>query len=390
MNIPIIYKNQSFNIKITDKTQLGDILENTLNQYRLMIHEIYGISFEDDNNKNVFLGNDDLPFHFSWSRFLQDYSTPSGFYLLGKDDKPPDSFSKTLTQRYIMFLSAKEDELIAKKFEMESYDDNYPSHAPSPMQIFNPNFFINMGNSSQSNPFNFVRFMPNENHPPPPEPENTNVENDTDNENISQNEQAEDDDNDDMPPLVPVDPVSPIPSSLPNTNHNLFNNIMNASSQNIFNILTQSTSNNNVESEVNENTADIERIFNISNTNTMNNYHTPSHNLGLMMENIQNIITNAFNDQVNNPDNMEDVAIVLSKEHINTLPTGKYGDLCKNYKIDSTQCGITLEEFTDETEITVLPCNHGYTTEAIEKWLTENSNKCPICRAEVMEGHAAM
>ena len=43
-------------------------------------------------------------------------------------------------------------------------------------------------------------------------------------------------------------------------------------------------------------------------------------------------------------------------------------------------CPITQETFNDEYEITILPCAHGFTTSAIEKWLETQCPECPICR----------
>ena len=41
---------------------------------------------------------------------------------------------------------------------------------------------------------------------------------------------------------------------------------------------------------------------------------------------------------------------------------------------------ITQDTFNDEYEITILPCAHGFTTSAIEKWLETKCPECPICR----------
>ena len=43
-------------------------------------------------------------------------------------------------------------------------------------------------------------------------------------------------------------------------------------------------------------------------------------------------------------------------------------------------CPISQEEFTDGDNITILPCNHGFTTGAVEKWLETQCPECPICR----------
>ena len=54
----------------------------------------------------------------------------------------------------------------------------------------------------------------------------------------------------------------------------------------------------------------------------------------------------------------------------------------KNEENTNIQCPIFCYEFEENEEIIKLPCNHNYNIEAITKWLTEESNTCPICRYE--------
>lgn len=46
----------------------------------------------------------------------------------------------------------------------------------------------------------------------------------------------------------------------------------------------------------------------------------------------------------------------------------------------NTTCPIFHMDFEENDEITVLPCNHGFTTEAIEKWISDEKAECPVCR----------
>ena len=45
-----------------------------------------------------------------------------------------------------------------------------------------------------------------------------------------------------------------------------------------------------------------------------------------------------------------------------------------------TCCPITIKEFKKGDQISQLPCNHLFNTEAILKWLKEEKAECPICR----------
>ena len=46
-------------------------------------------------------------------------------------------------------------------------------------------------------------------------------------------------------------------------------------------------------------------------------------------------------------------------------------------------CPILCVDFEENDEITRLPCNHYFNSDAIEKWLTEEKSECPICRLEL-------
>jgi len=47
-------------------------------------------------------------------------------------------------------------------------------------------------------------------------------------------------------------------------------------------------------------------------------------------------------------------------------------------------CCITQENIPIGTEMRILPCNHKFTKNKIDIWLSEN-NTCPICRKVVFE-----
>lgn len=111
---------------------------------------------------------------------------------------------------------------------------------------------------------------------------------------------------------------------------------------------------------------------------------------------VQNYTTNIFRNLINsflgtgqNPFS-DEVHRVITENDLSNLPHFTYSefiDYCKNS--DGTinqECFITLNDFKEGDEITVLPCKHAYISSEIKKWLKENSNKCPVCRKEVGEG----
>ena len=67
---------------------------------------------------------------------------------------------------------------------------------------------------------------------------------------------------------------------------------------------------------------------------------------------------------------------VLSEEGFKTLKNDKY-----NSKIHkNNECPILRVNFEEGDEITVLPCEHCFNSEAIIHWLKEEKAECPVCR----------
>jgi hypothetical protein len=79
--------------------------------------------------------------------------------------------------------------------------------------------------------------------------------------------------------------------------------------------------------------------------------------------------------------NFVDVPVVLDDTDKNNLEAGFFETL-KDKSGISDQCGICIEDFEDDDLVTLLPCKHIYHCVCSDKWFSENSNKCPICREE--------
>ena len=69
---------------------------------------------------------------------------------------------------------------------------------------------------------------------------------------------------------------------------------------------------------------------------------------------------------------------VLSEKGSLQIKKIKFTEDMKNNK-----CPILLEKFKIDEEVSVLPCEHVFNTEAINEWLKTEQAKCPVCRFEL-------
>ena len=95
------------------------------------------------------------------------------------------------------------------------------------------------------------------------------------------------------------------------------------------------------------------------------------------MSNMMNSIGQDFPEDVKRVSTQEE----LDKFKIITYESFKNTGLCK---ID--ECNICLENYENIDELMVLKCDHYFHKKCITPWLSENSNKCPICKISVSEG----
>lgn len=96
-----------------------------------------------------------------------------------------------------------------------------------------------------------------------------------------------------------------------------------------------------------------------------------------------NNVLNLFNQMFNNVplnQNYQDIPIVITDESFDKLKKCKYIELQQDIKSSNKKCMISLDEFQNDDDIIVLPCNHVFKIYEITNWLKCNSYKCPICR----------
>jgi hypothetical protein len=86
-------------------------------------------------------------------------------------------------------------------------------------------------------------------------------------------------------------------------------------------------------------------------------------------------------DAFQNCPNLE--RIIFLRRKIPGFQYGKYSDLKGILQFKQGQsgaiCGISLEEFCDESDIVILPCGHAYFEEAFNQWFSMQKI-CPTCK----------
>ena len=83
---------------------------------------------------------------------------------------------------------------------------------------------------------------------------------------------------------------------------------------------------------------------------------------------------------------MEDVRLTVPREELDKIPLVDFSDL----QTDEKACSICLDEFEQNSTIRKITCGHLFHVECIDKWLTENSYKCPVCRSEIAKHNAQL
>lgn len=111
--------------------------------------------------------------------------------------------------------------------------------------------------------------------------------------------------------------------------------------------------------------------LNMSTVNTQSNSWSDIFLTNYIIENIENEFT--------------DVPLVLKISELEKLKSCKFSELDNDVKESNNKCVISYDEFEENTDVLILPCNHIFNKEYCVRWLRNNSHKCPICRNSVGE-----
>ena len=93
----------------------------------------------------------------------------------------------------------------------------------------------------------------------------------------------------------------------------------------------------------------------------------------LDIDGIASILANSLYD-------LRPVKTVIDEKGMSAISEKTFtAQLVEELKIN-TVCGIWQDEFEEGEPIKILPCNHAFKVDAIERWLTTEKAECPICR----------
>jgi hypothetical protein len=90
--------------------------------------------------------------------------------------------------------------------------------------------------------------------------------------------------------------------------------------------------------------------------------------------NLNNGLNSFLNKKVN---------VVIDKNVLKKFRNRQYKFLSDKIKELNKTCTICLDDYEETSKVKVLPCEHGFHSECITKWLTSENYKCPVCRKEI-------
>jgi hypothetical protein len=327
----VSFRNEARRITVNDNTKIGHFIEKSIGIYDLNIDDISGIYFVDDDNQEIFLHDSiHTKFFDSISVILREYNNITLFTITtSRHLRTPYVINKFRREykRFINNNSHLNNRVFFDRPYMNVTNNYYGQHQTHDMlnnQLNQPITYYRAEMHVVNNFFNDTHYRQNEQEPQPqPQPQ--------------------------------FQPQDRIPEP------NIINNIL--SDTNVLNrIFTNNAANNanNIEIELNYLYNPERGRFNIIQNPARTN----------IIDYIYNFIRTPLTPGVN-------------EETINQLRRGTYINLRDHIIPECTQCTISLEDFSDSTEVIVLPCRHAFTVDGIRRWLQTNTT-CPTCRERVV------
>ena len=336
----VSFRNEARRVTVNDNTKIGAFIEKAIGIYDLNVDDITGIYFVDIDNQEVFLHDHAYTKFFETiSILLREYPYVTLFTITtSRHLRTPQSINKFRREYKRFITNNQSNNRVFFDRPYMNVTNNYYGGQSAPDMILNqlntPITYYRAEMYVTNNYFNDQPDRPNERvsnprpesqpHPQPqPQPQ---------------------------PQPNPVQQPQPQPNSrIPEPD--IINRIFNYSPAN---------NANNIEIELNYLYNPERGRFNIIQYPARNN----------IIDYIYNFITTPNQSGI-------------SEENINQLRSGTYNNLREHIIPECTQCTISLEDFSDTTEVIVLPCRHAFTADGIRTWLRTNTT-CPTCRGDIV------
>jgi len=319
----VSFRNEARRVTVNDMTKIGHFIEKSVGIYDLNVDDISGIYFVNDDNQEIFLHDSiHTKFFDTISVLLREYINITLFTITTSRHLRTPHFINKFRREYKRFIN-NNNQPNNRVFFDRPYMNVINNYYGGQQSV--PDILLNQLNQ----PITYYRaemYVTNNYFNDQP---------DRPNERYSQNRPQ---------PQSQPQPHVRIPE--PDIINRIFNN--------------NATNNaNNIEIELNYLYNPERGQFNIIQNPSRTN----------IIDYIYNFITAS--------------APSINEETINQLRRGNYSNLREHIIPECTQCTISLENFSDTTEVIVLPCRHAFTVEAIQRWLQTNTT-CPTCRERVV------
>ena len=320
----VSFRNEARRVTVNDMTKIGAFIEKSISIYDLNVDDISGIYFVNNDNQEIFL-NDfiDTKFFDTISTLLHKYPDINLFTITTSRHLRTPHFINKFRREYKRFItnnSQPNNRVFFDRPYMNVTNNYYNGQVQPDLSLNQLNTPITYYRAEMFVTNNYF----NDATPrpqPQPQPQT-------------------------QPQPNPVQqPHIRIPE--PEIINRIFNN-------------NAANNANNIEIELNYLYNPERGRFNIIQNSPRNN----------IIDYIYNIITTTTTP-------------VISDETINQLQRGTYTSLREHIIPECTQCTISLEDFSDTTEVIVLPCRHAFTADGIRTWLQTNTT-CPTCRGDIV------
>ena len=320
----VSFRNEARRVTVNDHTKIGHFIEKSVGIYDLNVDDISGIYFVNNENQEIFL-NDSIHTKFfdTISTLLREYPNITLFTITTSRHLRSPHFINKFRREYKRFITNNSQPNNRVFFDRAYMNITNNYYGPQTVQDMLPN--------QLNQPITYYRAEMHVTN------NYFNDQQDRPNERYSNPR------------------PNPDPQAQPHTRNPEPRNIEPELINRIFN-----NNANNIEIELNYLYNPERGRFNIIQNPVRNN----------IIDYIYNIITTMPIPGV-------------SEENINQLHRGSYTNLRDHIIPECTQCTISLEEFSDTTEVIVLPCRHAFIVDAIQRWLRTNTT-CPTCRERVV------